>query len=84
MTTKQSEMTSAVRQKLASMPRSSCAKCHSIKSYTNPMAKCWECKRKFCFDHISCLQVKDGMKQSDEVRNVCKECIEKHGYRTMC
>ncbi len=80
MTTKNAKMAVGVKQKLASLPRARCAKCRSLGSYTNPMAKCFQCKQKFCYDDINCLQFKRGMKQTDELRDVCDACKAKHGY----
>ena len=83
MTTKNIKMTAGAKLKLASIPRTRCAKCNKAKTYLNPTAKCWECGKKFCFDDINCLQVNDGMKENDEVRNICNGCKEEYEYKTL-
>ena len=49
----------------------------------NPLANCYECNKRFCYDHIYCNQYNDKMKLEDEVRDVCLECIEKFNYKTL-
>lgn len=83
MTTKNIKMTAGAKLKLASIPRTRCAKCNKARTYLNPMAKCWECKKKFCYNDINCLQVNDTMNENDEVRHTCDECKEEHGYKTL-
>ncbi len=63
--------------------RPRCFKCNKARRYENPLAKCWECKNKFCYNHINCLQVNDTMKQTEEVRHICDKCKEEHRYRTL-
>gem|GEM_PF-1614196 len=63
--------------------RGRCATCDSRRSYTNPLARCWECKRKFCYDHIWGLQVNGTMSQNEEVRNICDDCKKLKGYRNL-
>lgn len=63
--------------------RTRCFKCHSYKRYENPMAMCWECRNRFCYDHINCLQVNSKMKETEEVRYVCDQCKKEHGYQTL-
>ena len=70
-------------QKLQNLPWTVCFKCKSKQSYGNPMARCGECREKFCFDHISALQFKKGMKQNEELRKICDVDIKKHGYITI-
>ena len=60
-----------------------CFRCRTYKRYENPMAKCWECGNKFCFNHINCLQVNSKMKETDEVRHICDACKAEHGYNTL-
>ncbi len=83
MTNVLTKMTVSERQRLASIPRSRCAKCKSRQSYLNPLAKCWECGEKFCFDHFWRGLFKQGIKQTDELRNVCDGCREKFGYEEL-
>ena len=46
--------------------RAQCSECHSKRNYTNPMARCWECKRKFCFKHIWGGQINDKMGHNEK------------------
>jgi hypothetical protein len=73
-------MNQEIKNKLRLRPKTVCTKCGRMRSYTNPHAKCFECKRKFCYDHISCLQIKEGMRKNEATRSVCEECIEIHKY----
>ena len=70
-----------LEQRMASKARARCAKCNKVKTYLNPLAKCDECGDKLCYDHINCLQFKEGMKQTDELRDICDDCKAKHGYK---
>ena len=63
--------------------RARCFKCHSYKRYENPMAVCWECRNRFCYKHINCLQVNNRMKETEEVRHICDRCKTEHEYRTL-
>ena len=63
--------------------RTRCFKCHSHRRYENPMATCWECRNKFCYKHINCLQVNSQMKETDEVRYICDPCKDEHEYKTL-
>jgi hypothetical protein len=63
--------------------RAQCSKCGSKKSHTNPMARCWECKRKFCYDHIWGGQINDSMGQNEEIRDICDSCKKAKGYRNL-
>jgi len=84
MSTKQpkTRMTSKLKQVFKNH-NARCFKCHSFKRYENPMAVCWECGNKFCYNHINCLQVNSKMKETDEVRRVCDNCKAEHGYNTL-
>lgn len=45
------------------------------------IAKCYECKDTFCFDHIHGIQYcPDRMKETERVRDICDECQAKYGY----
>jgi hypothetical protein len=44
-----------------------CKVCNTIKSYTNPMAKCSVCKEYFCYDHII------GIIETKGVIDYCQE-----------
>ena len=76
-------MTLAAKEKLKLMPKSRCAKCNSLRSYRNPLALCFECKKKFCFDHIYGGQFKTGMKQNEEIRTICEKCKKNYRYETI-
>lgn len=75
-------MNQETKDKLRLIPKTSCFKCHSKRSYKNPMGRCCECGNKFCYDHLHSLQFKEGMSQSEEFRSPCEECKIKHNYQT--
>ena len=77
-------MTEEAKGKLKALSkvRVVCAKCGSLKSYRNPMAKCFECGKKFCYDHIYGCQFKTGMGINEKTRDICQEC-RKLGYRDL-
>lgn len=70
-------------ERLRKLKRSRCVVCQSPQSYINPMAKCFECKKKFCFSHIWSGQINKTMNNSEELRDVCKECKLKFNYRDL-
>lgn len=72
-------------QRLKMLPRvkRTCAECGSVKSYKNPVARCFECGRIFCFDHIWGGQAKAGMKQGEPGRDICEYCKGKYNYKTI-
>lgn len=57
-----------------------CATCGGTRSYMNPFAKCYECKKRFCYDHIFGGQLLKTMKENEPIRDVCDECKKKFGY----
>lgn len=66
---------------LKKIPPTRCAKCKSAKSYGNPMAKCFECKKKFCYDHILGGQYHSKrMSENHELRDICDSCKDSFGY----
>ena len=75
-----SAMTREKIENLKNRPKSQCFTCNSSRSYTNPMAKCWECEKKYCFDHIYSGQMNNGMKENDELRDICDNCKNKYEY----
>lgn len=77
------QMSEAIKARLAKIPQSRCFVCNSPKSYTNPVEKCFECKRKFCYDHLWGGQVNAEMTPNQQVRQVCDECRKKHNYNTL-
>ena len=68
---------------LRNKPRTVCFKCNSKQRYTNPMAQCWECRQKFCFDHIWSGQINDAMTENETVRDICDNCKKSKKYITM-
>ncbi len=66
------------KQRLKAIPKSRCAKCDSPRSYINPMAKCFFCHRKHCFDHLTAGITTKDMKPNDEVRDCCDDCLKKN------
>jgi len=47
------------------------------KMYTNPMAKCFGCGGKFCFDHITGGVEIKGQNPNEELKDVCDFCLPK-------
>lgn len=80
MTTKNTKMNIRDKQRLASIPRTRCNRCKKVRTYENPVAKCWECRKKFCFKDINSGQINNTMKENDEVRNICDLCKKEHRY----
>ena len=76
-------MNQETKDKLRLIPKTVCFKCRSIRSYKNPMGRCYECKNKFCYDHLHSLQFKEGMSQSEELRSLCEKCKITHNYQTL-
>lgn len=74
-------MDTATKLRLKNIPRKICDKCRSKQSYTNPIKKCEECGKRFCFDHISRLYSPKRMKENDELKMVCENCEVRYGYR---
>ncbi|MEA2036688.1 MAG: hypothetical protein U9O94_04220, partial [Nanoarchaeota archaeon] len=62
------------KDRLRNIKRAICNKCKSISHYTNPMARCWQCKKKYCYNHIFGGQLNSTMKENDTIRDVCKSC----------
>lgn len=65
---------------LKNKPKKRCSTCNTSISRTNPMAKCQECGKNYCFDHIYGGMINDKMAQNEEVRNICEECKPKYEY----
>lgn len=76
-------MDDKTKERLKAIPRAKCFKCNSMRAYTNPIEKCFECKQKFCFQHLFGGQVNSSMGKNDEIRNVCGGCRKKFKYRTL-
>lgn len=76
-------MNESTKKKLRLVPRAVCSECRSRRSYMNPFGRCWECRQKYCFDHLYSLQVNSEMSENEEVRSVCKDCRKTHGYWTL-
>lgn len=60
-----------------------CTDCNSIRSYTNPFWKCFECKKKFCGDCINGGQINSKMSVNDEVRDICDNCKADNSYKNL-
>ena len=76
------KMTEEAKKRLSELPRASCSKCGSLRSYLNPMAVCFECGKKFCFDHIFTCQINSEMTENEPIRDVCDECRDKFEYHS--
>ena len=68
---------------LRGIPRTICFVCKTTQRHTNPMARCFECKNKFCFSHIFGGQVCKSMKENDEIRDVCAKCQKEFKYKSL-
>lgn len=77
------KMTSEAKTKLKNLPRARCAVCGSFRTYHNPMAVCFECGKKFCYDHIFGGQINPKMKENEGIRDVCDECRKKFDYQSV-
>jgi hypothetical protein len=67
---------SSIREK----EQTRCHTCKSFRNYWNPFAKCYECKKRFCYDCIFGGQIHPKQKENETIRDVCDACKEKHGY----
>jgi hypothetical protein len=70
-------MNQNTKDKLKALPKTKCAKCGSAKFYANPMAKCFGCGRKFCFDHITGGVEIKGQNPNEELKDICDFCLPK-------
>ena len=50
---------------------------------SNYKPKNFECKKFFCFDHILAGQIKKGMGENEEIRDICEICVKTHEYHTI-
>ena len=76
-------MTDEQKQSLKNIPKRVCHICKSKRFYTNPMERCFECEKSFCFDHINAGMMKKGMSENERVRDICDECVSKFGYKSI-
>ena len=81
---RKSKMDEKALDRLAKTPdRATCFKCGSKRTYTNPMARCFECKNKFCFDDLNSGQINSEMSKNDPIRDICDACRIKFKYQTL-
>jgi hypothetical protein len=73
-------MTQESKDRLKNIKRSRCTICKTEQRYSNPMATCFECRKKFCFDHIKGGQVTKGMGMNELIRDVC---YSEKGYSSL-
>jgi hypothetical protein len=71
------------RDKIKKSEVRNCTNCGGKKSYTNPFATCFECKKRFCFDCIYGGQVNDKMGENEEIRKICDKCRIQHDYKNL-
>ena len=83
MNNKNSKKLVSLGQTMGNKTRSRCFKCNKVNTYENPLIICKECKNMFCYDDANFLQVNNKTKMTDDVRKVCDDCKEKHGYKTL-
>jgi len=60
-----------------------CKICGQKRSYTIPLDTCYECKGRFCYQHISGGQVTDKMGQGEPIRDICDLCIKGSEYHSL-
>ena len=75
------KMTNEARANIKKNEVKNCTKCNSKKSYTNPFAKCFECKKRFCLDCLWRGLINPKMNDTDEARDVCDKCKSGKGYK---
>lgn len=64
------------------IPHAVCSRCGSKQNYRNPIDRCEECKKKYCFDHIwGGLYSPTRMKKTDALRSICDEDKIRYGYK---
>lgn len=73
-------MSSELKERLKNIPISRCSICDTPRGNQNPIWKCFECDKKFCFNHLWSAQVNDKMNLTSEVRDVCDSCKELKKY----
>jgi hypothetical protein len=59
---------------------SKCKVCQRKSGNGTPLSKCFDCKKKFCHEHIWGGQVNAKMKENDPIRDLCNDCKKKGGY----
>ena len=69
-------MDNSTKERLKNIERSPCVKCGQKRNYTNPLERCFFCKKKFYFDHITGGVITNDMKENDEIRNACDDCLK--------
>ena len=62
-------MNQETKDKLKAIPNVKCAICNRPRSYMQPMAKCFKCGKKCCYDHITAKLGKNG------VEDYCDDCL---------
>lgn len=60
-----------------------CSMCNCKQKYTNPITRCYECKKRFCFDHINALMYNNTVGANEEVRTICDSCAKLHNYLSL-
>jgi len=55
-------------------------KCAECGRASNHLAKCYECKKFFCYDHICGGMVNHTMRDTERIRDVCEKCKEEFTY----
>lgn len=77
------KMTEEIKKRLKELPRAKCSVCGKSRTYLNPMEVCFECKKKFCYDHIFGAQINLKMGKNEKGRNICEECQIKFDYQSL-
>ena len=70
------EMSQATKERLRNTPKARCGICNSRRDYENPMAICFWCNKKYCFDHITCGYMRKNQPNNEELHDICDFCIK--------
>ena len=73
-------MDEAIKERLKNYKPSTCEICGRRSRYTNPLWRCYECRKKFCTDHIYGGQLNASMKKTETIRDICESCKKKFNY----
>jgi len=71
-------MDSATKERLRAIPPTRCQICKTFRSYENPVAKCYWCGKKYCFDHITCGYMRKNQPLNEELHDICDICLAKN------
>ncbi len=73
-------MDNQAKERLKGLKRTVCPVCHRKQNYYNPVALCFGCKKKYCFDHISCGYTRENQPEGEELHDICDNCLKQGGW----